>query len=72
MEENSIRQYKATFDATVRLIESDNGKEKVEVWLPRELQPVLGYSRWENFQVAIHRALESCKSQGGQHRRPFS
>lgn len=64
MDKNSIRQYKATFDAIVRQIESDDGKEKVEVWFARDLQPVLGYSRWENFQVAIHRAIESCKSQG--------
>jgi DNA-damage-inducible protein D len=25
---------------------------------------VLGYARWENFQVTIARAVESCKSQG--------
>ena len=30
---------------------------------PRDLQRVLGYARWENFTVAIQRAVESCKSQ---------
>jgi hypothetical protein len=25
---------------------------------------VLGYARWENFLVAIHRAVESCKTYG--------
>ena len=30
----------------------------------RELQQVLGYSRWENFVVAIGRAMESCKTFG--------
>lgn len=30
----------------------------------RELQTVPGYARWENFLVAIHRAIDSCKTQG--------
>ena len=29
----------------------------------RELQPILGYARWENFTVAINRATDSCKTQ---------
>ena len=33
------------------------------VWFARELQPLLGYVRWENFQVAINRAIDSCISQ---------
>jgi len=36
----------------------------VEIWFARDLQPLLGYARWENFQVAINRAVESCKTQG--------
>lgn len=30
----------------------------------RELQECLGYARWENFDVAIGRAMDSCKSTG--------
>ena len=37
--------------------------EFIEVWFARELQSVLGYARWENFTIAIGRAVESCKSQ---------
>ena len=37
--------------------------KKIEVWFARELQSVLGYARWENFTIAIGRAVESCKSQ---------
>ena len=48
----------------MHFIKSDDDKEQVEVWFARELQSVLGYARWENFQVAIGRAVESCKSQG--------
>ncbi len=29
----------------------------------RRLQTILGYTRWENFLIAIHRAVASCKSQ---------
>lgn len=37
--------------------------EQVEVWFARELQEILGYARWENFIVAIQRAVDSCKAQ---------
>ncbi len=64
MDKNSILQYKSTFDGIVRQIESDDAREQVEAWFARELQTVLGYARWENFLVAVHRAVDSCKSQG--------
>ena len=34
------------------------------MWYARELQQVLGYTRWENIVVAIGRAIESCKTLG--------
>ena len=34
------------------------------MWYARELQQVLGYARWENFGIAIYRAMESCKTLG--------
>lgn len=63
MDKNSILQYKSSFDGIVRYIESDDTKEQIEVWFARELQTILGYARWENFLVAIHRAVASFKSQ---------
>lgn len=63
MDIQRINQHKKTFDDIMRHIKSDDGKEEVEVWFARELQSVLGYARWENFQIAIKRAVESCKSQ---------
>ena len=63
MDKQSIIQYKGAFDAIATYIESDNGKEQVEVWFARDLQQVLGYARWENFLTAINRAVESCNSQ---------
>ncbi|MFK8275261.1 MULTISPECIES: DNA damage-inducible protein D [Capnocytophaga] len=62
MEKNKIIQYKSLFDEVVHSIE-DERNDKIEVWYARELQSVLGYARWENFLVAIHRAIDSCKTQ---------
>lgn len=64
MDIQQINLYKQTFDQITHTVKSDDGKEEVEVWFARELQPVLGYARWENFLVAIGRAVDSCKSQG--------
>jgi DNA-damage-inducible protein D len=36
----------------------------VECWSARELQLLLGYSKWENFQKVIERAKESCQNAG--------
>ena len=63
MDKNMILQYKSVFDNIARYIESDDAKEQIEVWFARELQTILGYARWENFLVAIHRAIDSCKAQ---------
>lgn len=63
MDKNSILQYKNQFDSITHHIQSEDAKEKIEVWFARELQIILGYARWENFLVAIHRAVASCKSQ---------
>lgn len=36
----------------------------IEFWFARDLQAHLGYTRWENFQTAINRAIESCEATG--------
>lgn len=64
MDIQQINLYKRTFDKITHTVSSGDGKEEVEVWFARELQPVLGYARWENFLVAIGRAVDACKSQG--------
>lgn len=64
MDLQRINQHKQSFDDIQRHITSNDGKERVEVWFARELQELLGYARWENFTVAIKRAIDSCKSQG--------
>ena len=64
MDKQRIIQYKKAFDGIAQHIESEDAKEQVEIWFARELQTILGYTRWENFLVAIQRAVTSCKSQG--------
>lgn len=63
MDIQRISQYKKTFDDITHEVKSDNGEEQIEIWFARELQSILGYARWENFIVAIGRAVDSCKSQ---------
>jgi DNA-damage-inducible protein D len=36
----------------------------VECWSARELQNLLGYSKWENFSKVIDKAKESCENAG--------
>lgn len=64
MDKQRILQYKSSFDSIVQHIRDENDSEQVEVWFARDLQSVLGYVRWENFLVAIQRAVDSCKAQG--------
>ena len=63
MDIQRINQLKSVFDTIVHFINNENDSEKVEVWFARELQELLGYARWENFIVAINRAVDSCKAQ---------
>lgn len=64
MDLQRIHQQKSLFDGIQEYINNEDGSERIEVWFARELQKLLGYARWENFTVAIGRAIDSCKSQG--------
>jgi DNA-damage-inducible protein D len=64
MDIQRIHQLKSVFDTISHFINNENDSEQVEIWFARELQKLLGYARWENFTVAVNRAVESCKSQG--------
>ena len=48
------------FDALIRRIPDGD----VEFWFARDLMEPFGYARWENFQTAIKRAIESCETTG--------
>ncbi len=38
--------------------------EGIECWSARELQELLGYSKWENFEKVIQKAKDACKNAG--------
>ena len=59
-----INHHKSLFDSIQQYVYGQDKAEQIEVWFARELQELLGYARWENFTVAIRRAVEACKSQG--------
>jgi DNA-damage-inducible protein D len=44
-------------------IEQESG---VEFWLARDLQVVLGYTKWENFRKVIDHAMIACESSGNK------
>lgn len=48
-----------------------NEEVSVEFWYARDLQEALGYKRWENFQIAIDRAIESCETAGFERNNHF-
>ena len=58
MDSRRIEQIKRQFDNAIQIIE----EERIEFWYARDLMKLLGYSRWENFEKAIGRAIESCET----------
>lgn len=60
MEPTALQALKQSFDTLSQRTPDEN----VEFWFARELMEPLGYARWENFQTAIVRAIESCKTTG--------
>ena len=57
---NELTRYnEQTFESIKHI--NENGQE---YWLARELQPVLEYTQWRNFNEAIERAKLACKNSG--------
>jgi DNA-damage-inducible protein D len=54
----NAKEYKCFED--IKHIRSDGG----EYWSARELAPVLGYAKWENFSKVIDKAMIACKNSG--------
>ncbi len=60
MDKIRVGLIKQQFDMIIHSEATSN----VEFWYARELMPLLGYGRWENFDKAISRAIESCETSG--------
>lgn len=60
MDKMQIVKIKENFDGTIHNVPNSD----VEFWYARELMPLLGYERWENFEKAIKRSMDSCETAG--------
>lgn len=58
MKKEVIRQYYNDFQAAALEVEG------IECWSARDLQQLLGYSKWENFSKVIEKAKVACKNAG--------
>jgi len=54
MKSEEIKQLFAQFEAAASELEG------IECWSARELQTLLGYSKWENFEKVIQKAKDAC------------
>ena len=60
MDKRKIEQIRLQYDSVIHnVVDAD-----IEFWYARELMLLLGYERWENFDKAISRAMESCDTSG--------
>lgn len=61
---SEIEKRKLTFDDLMQVDE-----DGVEYWSARDIMPLLGYSRWENFDTAVKRAIASVETSNaaGEH-----
>lgn len=62
MEKNKIATLKRSFDEIAHTHVDDS--DSVEYWYARELQQLLGYSRWEDFEKAVQRGITACENTG--------
>ncbi|MCL4482960.1 MAG: DNA damage-inducible protein D [Bacteroidetes bacterium] len=58
MKTEEIKELFSQFEAAASELEG------VECWSARELQNLLGYSKWENFEKVIQKAKDACKNAG--------
>jgi DNA-damage-inducible protein D len=59
MEAQQIQTLTATFEGHAQRMESG-----IEYWLARDLQHLLGYGKWDNFQGVISKAKTACEVSG--------
>ncbi len=58
MKSEEIQQLFAQFESAASNIEG------IECWSAREIQTLLGYSKWENFEKVIQKAKDACRNAG--------
>lgn len=58
MKSEEIKELFAQFESAAAELEG------IECWSARELQELLGYSKWENFEKVVQKAKDACKNAG--------
>lgn len=66
VETQQIQTLTETFEGHAQ--QTDSG---VEYWLARDLQQLLGYAKWENFQTVIAKAKTACEVSGHEVENQF-
>ena len=69
MGKSIIATLKRSFDEIAHT-HVDNS-DSVEYWYARELQQLLGYSRWKDFEKAVRRGITACENTGAPVENPF-
>ncbi len=67
MKKEEIKDLLDKFEAAANIVEG------IECWSARELQPLLGYAKWDNFiKNVVVKAKEACYliAQNGDSRKP--
>jgi hypothetical protein len=59
MNDGEIERLVAAFERAAQF--DDDG---IEYWYARTLQGLLDYAKWENFEAALHRAMDACATAG--------
>ena len=60
MDRRRIEQIRQKYDSIIHI----NEDADIEFWYARDLMNLFGYDRWENFDKAVCRAVESCETSG--------
>src|SRR5262249_42659247 len=60
MDKDIVVKLHTGFEAMVQI----NPGTGTEFWCARDLQLLLGYARWENFERVVEKAVTSCKTAG--------
>jgi len=66
-DDNSLISTRLTFEDLKQV-----NQYGMEYWSARDLQPSLGYSKWQRFENAIEKAIESCKQSGNDPKHHFT
>jgi len=62
MDKEEITKFTSLFDEIKHQENSKDKKERIEFWFARDLQKLLGYEGWRNFNLVINKAKKACEA----------